>query len=182
MIRTALLLAALAVTGQAAAATYTFDQNHTVVRFQWNHKGFSNPSAGFTQFQGEVELDAENLANSRVNVTLPVAGIESNVPDFNDHLKSADFFDMAKFANATFKSTQVEEAGTGKLKVTGDLTIHGVTRPVTLDVTINQVTNERAGFDASTTINRSDFGLGKYVPNVSDEVRIAITTELEAKK
>lgn len=118
-----------------------------------------------------------------MQVTIPLDGLDSHVPDFDEHLKSADFFDAAKYPNITFKSTKVEAAGANKLKVTGDLTVHGVTKPAVLDVNINKVGEQpmakraAAGFDATTTLKRSEFGIGKYVPNVSDEVKIRITTE-----
>ena len=99
-------------------------------------------------------------------------------------MRSPDFFDAAQFPTATFKSTKVTATGEGKLDVAGDLTIHGVTRPVVLAVTINKIgkkgDKDAAGFDASVTIKRSEFGIAKYVPAVSDEVRIAITTETSA--
>ena len=105
------------------------------------------------------------------------------MPDFNEHLRSADFFDAEKYPTITFKAPRSKPRATSKLRVLGDLTVHGVTKPVVLDVTSTssamQPTAKRAaaGFDATTTIKRSDFGLDKYAPNVSDEVKISITTE-----
>jgi polyisoprenoid-binding protein YceI len=105
------------------------------------------------------------------------------VGDFDDHLRSDDFFDAANHPNITFKSTSVKSAGKDRLTVVGDLTIKGITKPVTLAVTINKLgvqpmaKRDAAGFEATTTIKRSDFGVGKYAPNVSDEVKISITTE-----
>ncbi|HEY0502046.1 MAG TPA: YceI family protein, partial [Lysobacter sp.] len=107
---------------------------------------------------------------------------------FNEHLRSADFFDAEKFPEITFASTKVEAAGDNKLRVFGDLTVHGVTKPVVLDVTINKIADHpmskraAAGFDATTTIKRSDFGVDKYAPNVSDDVTIRITTEAMVPK
>ncbi|UXI68917.1 YceI family protein [Tahibacter amnicola] len=180
----ALVTAFVAAAGAAQAADkYEFDNSHTQVVFSWTHMGFSNPSARFEKVEGELLLDTADLTKSSVSVTLPIASIDSDVAKFDDHLRSDDFFDLAKFPTATFKSTKVEKAGDNKLKVTGDLTIHGVTKPAVLDVKINKIGDHpmakkpAAGFDATTTIKRSDFGLGKYVPNVSDEVKIQITTE-----
>ena len=119
---------------------------------------------------------------------LPLAGLNSFTAKFDEHLKSADFFDAAKFADATFKSTKVESAGTNKLTVTGDLTIKDIIKPVVLDVTINAAGEHpmmkvpAVGFDATTTLKRSDFGVGAYAPNVSDEVKIRITTEATGEK
>ncbi|KQZ59471.1 MULTISPECIES: YceI family protein [unclassified Lysobacter] len=176
---------AFAFAGAAAAAplTYKIDANHTDVVASWSHFGFSNPIAHFGQVDGSITYDPAKPSSSSVEVTIPLAGLNSHVAAFDEHLRSEDFFDAAKYPAITFKSTQVEAAGDKKLKVSGDLTVHGVTKPVVLDVTINKVGEQplakraAAGFDASTTIKRSDFGIAKYVPNVSDEVTIHITTE-----
>lgn len=172
-------------TGAAFAAplTYTIDANHTDVVASWSHFGFSNPVAHFGKVDGSITYDPAKVEASKVEVTLPLSGLNSHVAAFDEHLRSADFFDAAKFPEATFKSTSVKSAGEGKLTVLGDLTIKGITKPVTLAVTINKVgvqpmaQREAAGFDATTTIKRSDFGVGKYAPNVSDEVTLRITTE-----
>jgi len=168
------------------SGTYLLDPKHTDVIVQWNHFGFSNPSLHFGQIEGKIVYDADNIAASSVEANIPLAGLEAYVPDFNMHLRSADFFDAERFPVVTFKSTVVEAAGVNQLKVTGDLTIKDSTRPVTLDVTINgfgehpMSRRPTAGFDAVTTIRRSDFGLGAYAPNVSDDVRLRITTEAPA--
>jgi len=167
----------------AAPVTYKIDPNHTDVIASWNHFGFSNPIAHFGQVDGSITYDAKNVGTSKVEVTIPLAGLEANVEKFNEHLRSADFFDAEKFPTITFKSTKVEAAGDKKLRVFGDLTIKGVTKPVVLDTTINKIGDHpmakraAAGFDATTTIKRSDFGVDKFVPNVSDNVTIRITTE-----
>ena len=183
-----LAISSASVAAFAAPLTYTMDPKHTDVIASWNHFGFSNPIAHFGQVDGAITYDADNVGQSSVNVTIPLAGMESHVAAFNEHLRSADFFDTEKYPTITFASTRVEAAGSDKLRVTGDLTLHGVTRPVVLDVTINQVGEHpmakrpAAGFDATTTILRSEFGIAKYVPNVSDEVRIRITTEAVVPK
>ena len=178
-------LSLLMTAGAALAAplTYKIDANHTDVVASWSHFGFSNPIAHFGQVDGFITYDPANVAASKVEVTLPLAGLNSHVPDFDDHLRSDDFFDAAKFPNVTFKSTSVKAAGKGKLTVIGDLTIKGITKTVTLNVTINKIGDQpiakraAAGFNATTTIKRSDFGVGKYAPNVSDDVKLTITTE-----
>lgn len=181
-------LSLFAASAFAAPVTYRLDPNHTNVIAQWSHFGFSNPSAHFGDVEGTLVYDADEVSASSVQVTLPLSGLQSFVPDFNEHLASADFFDVAKFPAATFKSTKVEAAGEGKLKVTGDLTLKGVTKPVVLDVTLNKAgvqpmaKREAIGFDATGTIKRSDFGMGMYVPNVSDEVHLRITTEAVVPK
>ena len=173
---------------QIAAGTYKLDPSHTDVLVQWNHMGFSNPTAHFGNADGTLVYDAADVGKSSVEVTLPLSGLNSFTAKFDEHLRSADFFDAAKFPTATFKSTKVEAAGTNKLTVTGDLTVKGVTKPVVLDVTVNGAGEHpmmkvpSVGFDATTTIKRSDFGIGAYAPAVSDDVKIRITTEASIPK
>jgi polyisoprenoid-binding protein YceI len=185
-----LALAGLLATGttlHAAPITYTLDPGHTMVLFSWSHFGFSNPTADLGGVQGTLVYDAAAPTKATVDVTLPLSALDTHVPALDEHLKKPDFFDAEKYPTVTFKSTKVAVAGKDKLKVTGDLTVHGVTKPVILDVTVNKVGEHpmlkapAAGFNATATIKRSDFGIGAYVPAVSDEIKIAITTEgLEA--
>ena len=189
---TAALASASVAAGISAAAaapvTYQMDPNHTNVTASWSHFGFSNPVAHFGQVDGAIVYDADNVGQSSVSVTIPLAGLNAYVEKFNQHLRSADFFDADKFPTITFKSTRVEAAGGNKLRVFGDLTVRGVTKPVVLDTTLNKIGEQpmekraAAGFDATTTIKRSDFGVGMYAPNVSDEVIIRITTEAVVPK
>ena len=185
MRKTLLLTALLALSASAFAApvTYKLDPKHTDVLAQWNHMGFANPSAHFGQVDGTLVYDADNVSASSVQVTLPLSGLNSFVADFDKHLRSADFFQAETFPTATFRSTSVEAVGEGKLKVTGDLTIKDTTRLVVLDVTLNKAgehpmaKRQAIGFDATASVLRSDFGLGMFVPAVSDEVKLRITTE-----
>ncbi|MDH5834489.1 YceI family protein [Luteimonas kalidii] len=168
---------------EGVSGTYVIDPNHTNVVAQWSHFGFSNPVANFGQAEGAIVYDADNVAASSVEVTLPLAGLDSFSDDFDEHLRSADFFDAEKFPAITFRSTSVEPAGGNRLRITGDLTVKDITKPVVLDATINRFAEHpmakrpAAGFDATTTLKRSDFGVGAYAPNVSDEVELRITTE-----
>lgn len=188
LLSAAALLAFAAAPAFAAPVTYKIDPTHTTVLAQWNHFGFSNPSASFGNVEGTLVYDAADVAKSSVEVTLPLSGLEGFSAKFNEHLRSADFFDVAKFPKATFKSTKVEAAGEGKLKVTGDLTVKDITRPVVLDVTLNKAADHpmtkapTIGFDATTTLSRSEFGVGNYAPAVSDEVSLRITTEASVPK
>ena len=167
-----------------AAEKYDIDPAHSAVIFSWNHFGFSNPSARFDKIEGSVQLDKADLTKSSVSVTLPLEALDTGVAKLDEHLKSPDFFDAAKYPTITFKSTKVEKG----LKITGDLTVHGVTKPVTLNAKVNKIAlfemgpykAQAAGFDAETVIKRSDFGVNKYVPNVSDEIPVRIT--LDAKQ
>jgi polyisoprenoid-binding protein YceI len=167
-----------------SAATYTLEPDYTQGIFRWNHLGFSSPAAQFSQGAGTLEFDQADPASASVKATIPLASLNTGVPALDEHLRSEDFFETAKFPTATFQSTMVEKGvAKDKLKVTGDLSLHGVTRPVTLDVTVSKIgTNPRTnlptvGFDGETMLKRSDFGLGKYVPQVSDEIRLQITSQ-----
>jgi len=181
-----LVLASLlgtAVAVQAAPVTYKLDPAHTMVLFSWNHFGFSNPTADLGLGEGSVVFDQQHPARSSVEVTLPLANLDTHVPALDEHLKKPDFFDAAKYPTVTFKSTRVQAMGGNHFKVTGNLTVHGVTRPVVLNAILNKLGEhpmtkaQSIGFDATATLNRSDFGVGAYVPNVSDKVTIRITTE-----
>lgn len=173
---------------EAAAVTpvsgvYTLDPDHTGVLAQWSHFGLSRPSAHFRIGSGTLTWNADDVTRSTVDVTLPIASVDTFVPALDEHLKKADFFDAAQFPTATFRSTSVQTAGTNALTVTGDLTIKGKTRPVTLEVTLNGAGKhamsglESIGFSATGTIKRSDFGVDAFVPNISDEVALRITGE-----
>jgi len=185
MIRRTLLVTALALaSAPVCAATYELDPTHTQTVFSWNHFGFSNPSAQFGSVTGTLDFDAADPTKASVTVKIDIDSLNTNVPKLDEHLKKADFFDVARYPTATFTSTKVEKGATPEtLKVTGDLALHGVTRPVVLDVTINKIGEHpmrkvpAAGFDATTSIKRSDFGLGAFTPAVGDEVRIHITVE-----
>lgn len=171
-----------------AAEKYAVDASHSGVVFGWNHFGFSNPSARFDKIEGSVLLDKSDLTKSSVSVTLPVEALDTGVAKLDEELKGPGFLDATKYPTITFKSTKVEKAGTNGLKITGDLTVHGVTKPVTLDAKVNKIglfempgfKVQAAGFDATVVIKRSDFGVTRYVPAVSDEIPVRIT--LDAKQ
>ena len=175
-------------TAQAETKAYNIDKNHTQVYASYVHAGFSNIAIRFNTVEGEFQFDAAKPANSSLNVSVPISSIDTGVAKFDPHLLSPDFFDAEKFPVATFKSTKVIAAGKGKLKLLGDLTIHGFTKPVTFDVTVNGIAphpmmkTPSAGFDAVTKIKRSEFGVGLYVPMVSDEITLRITMEASEAK
>lgn len=190
MIRRLVLAACLALgAAPLCATTYTIEPDYTQGVFRWSHLGFSNPAAQVSQGQGTLEFDPADPTSASVQVTIPLSSLNTGVPALDEHLRSEDFFEVAKFPTATFRSTKVERgAGKDRLKVTGELSLHGVTRPVTLDVTVLKVgSNPRTqlptvGFEATTTLKRSDFGLGAFVPQVGDEIRMQITSQgVEAK-
>jgi polyisoprenoid-binding protein YceI len=189
-LRPLLLAAALAFSAPALAdpVAYEIDGRHTQVHFTWSHFGLSNITGRFDEVTGTLAFDPANLAASSINVTIPIASVSTGVAKLDDHLESPDFFDAAQFPTATFASTKVTADGEGKWKVAGNLTLHGVTRPVVLDVTVNYVgphpMNKApvAGFDASTTIKRSEFGIDRMLPGVPDDIRIRITMEAKGPK
>lgn len=190
MLRRCLLAVAFALASAPAfATTYTLDPNHTQVQFVWNHFGFTNLTAQFGKVEGTLEFDAADPTKSSVTATIAIDSVNTNVKKLDGELVGGDYFDAAKYPTATFKSTRVEK-GTlpDHLKVTGDLSLHGVTKSVTLDVAVVKVGDHpvrkapAAGFSATTTLKRSDFGITKYVPAVADDVKINIVSEaIEAK-
>ena len=179
----ALLLLNMTSFPVAAAETYTLDPNHTAVTFQYTHFGYSHPTGKFMDAVGAVILDETTPANSSVQVTFAISGLATGVAALDDDLKGPDFFDAAKYPTATFKSTRVDQTSPTTADVTGDLTIHGVTKPVTLKVTLNKdavnpmMNKKGLGFTATVTLNRSDFGIGKFVPMVSDEINLSVEAE-----
>jgi polyisoprenoid-binding protein YceI len=184
MLKRVLLLSLLAVTSISAIAAqkYDIDASHTQVTFTWNHFGFSNPSATLEKISGDFELDTADLTKSSISVTLPLAGVHTGVEKLDAHLKTADFFDAEKYPDITFKTTKVEKDGADALKISGDLSIHGVTKPATFKAKINKIGDnmmtgsKSAGFDADTVIKRSDFGITKYVKEgVGDDIHVHIT-------
>ena len=180
----------LAMPALAGASTWNIDADHSNIQFKVRHLMVSNVKGVFGKVQGTVDIDDQNLAKSRVAVTIDTQSINTGVAKRDEHLKSADFFDVATFPTMTFVSTKVAKNGKDKLKVTGNLTLHGVTRPVQLDVegpsadSKDPWGNTRRGVSATTKINRKDFGLawnkaletGGVV--VGDEVTITLEVEM----
>ena len=183
-----LAVASIATISVAKPVDYTIDPTHTATVFTWNHFGFSTPSANFSDIQGTISVDNARPVNSAVNVTIPLSSLNTNVKALDDHLKNADFFDAEKYPNITFKSTKVQALGQNKYKITGDLTVKNVTKPVVLDAVLNKqgihpmTKAESIGFNATTSFDRSAFGVGAYVPNVGDKITVNITTEASVAK
>lgn len=181
-----LLLAALLAAVPAApvlAGSYQVDPRHSQVRFTYSHLGFANITGRFDTLEGTIVYDPASPESSSVTMSVAIDSISTGVAGLDEHLRRDDFFDAAAHPSARFASTAVEAAGEGRLRVTGDLEIHGVSREVAFDVTINKVATHpmrnvpAAGFDAVATIRRSEFGIDKYVPNIPDEVRIEVSVE-----
>ncbi len=167
-----------------AADVYTFDKNHTNIVWSADHFGFSRPSGKWMDVDGKLTLDEQNPVNSKVEAVINIASLTTGLPKFDEHLRNDDFFRAGTFPQAKFVSTRVEVTGEKTAKVYGDLTLLGQTRPVVLDVTLNKIgmnmisQKKTAGFSATTSIKRSDFGMNYAIPGVSDQVDIAIETEL----
>jgi len=165
-----------------AADTYTLDPMHTAVLWRINHFGFSNPS-GKWMATGTLVLDEANPNNSKVNAVIQTDAIVTAIPELDKHLKGPLFFDVIKFPIAKFVSDKVEKTGKNKAFVYGTLTLHGVSKPVKLLVTLNKIGKNpvsdkmSVGFTATTKIKRSDFGITTYLPGLSDEVVISIEAE-----
>lgn len=170
-----------------AKGDYAIDPEHTNVMFELSHMGFSTFVGRFNKTSGDLSFDTKKPQKSKIAVTIDVGSIDTKVPKLDEHLKDADFFDAAKYPDIKFKSTKVEKLTDTTGRVTGDLTMHGVTKPVTLDVTYvgggqhPMFKKSAIGFSARGTIKRSDFGITKFVPMVGDDVTLVIETELHQK-
>ena len=170
---------------QAEGGRYTIDKSHAKIVFAINHLGFSTYYGFFTDLTGNLDLDPAAPAKSALSVAINFAGMVTTDSKLDEKLKSDAFFDVAKFPEATFKSTNIEVTGEGTGKLTGDLTLHGVTKPVTLDVTFNGAGTPPmtqiyiVGFDAVGTLKRSDFGIKNFIPLVGDDVKLQISCEFD---
>ncbi|MAH05738.1 MAG: hypothetical protein CL561_09285 [Alphaproteobacteria bacterium] len=178
------LFAALGVPSfKAQAATYNIDASHTNIMLNVSHLGFSTMVLEALKPEGQIIFDAEKPEHSAVYVVLKAAHIDGDDEKFNAHLHNADFFNAAEFPEITFKSTDVEVLSENTGKVTGDFTLLGITKPVTLDVTFNKAgknpfsQKETVGFTASGTIKRSDFGMNYGLPMIGEDVGIEINIE-----
>jgi polyisoprenoid-binding protein YceI len=194
VISAAALAAVLSLPAAAATSTWQIDPNHSAAQFAVRHMAISTVRGAFSKLSGSVQLDDKDITKSSVEVTIDAASVDTRVGDRDKDLRSERFFDVEKYPTLTFKSTKVEQTEPGKLKVTGDLTIHGVTKQVVLDVegptarVKDPWGNQRAAANATTKINRQDFGVkwnakmdsGGWV--VGDDVAITIDVELVQKE
>lgn len=183
--------ALVAVFGFATAAVaapekYVVDPSHSQIVFSYNHLGYSTNHGMFSGFEGEIQFDQADPAASSVTVSFPVKTMLTGWQARFDHFMSPDFFAATDDEMVSFASTGIEVTGEKTAKITGDLTLNGVTKPVVLDAVLNQVGDHPmenkpwAGFAATTTVLRSEFGLGAFAPFISDEVKIDI--QIEAMK
>jgi polyisoprenoid-binding protein YceI len=183
----AALAFASAAAGSALAApvTYNVDGSHTFPRFSYSHFGLSTQLSSFSNTTGKVVFDTEAKTGS-VDITIDMKSVNTGFADFNGHIQGEDFLDTTQFPTATFKSTKVVFEGDKPKVIEGKLTLKGVTKPVTLQVTSflamphPMMKKPALGANAFTTIKRSDFNAGKFAPYVGDEVRIDIALEAVA--
>ncbi|MGH8213029.1 MAG: YceI family protein [Rhodanobacteraceae bacterium] len=181
------------VLGSATAASgapvhYTLDPPHTQVLFSWDHLGFSHPTGQFDRVQGTVVYDADAPSKSSVHVSIPVKSLDTHVPALDKQLQGSQFLDVAKYPVITFASTKVHPLGKNRFEVEGDLSVHGVTHPVTLNVTLNKsgsypmIEAPALGFSATARFDRSAFGVAGGIPLVGDALQVTISAEaIEAR-
>jgi len=168
--------------------SYELDDTHAYLSFSYSHLGLSNPQIHFADFVANLELSGNDMSQSQVSITIDAASLDSAIPELDDDLKGADFFDVANYPEITFQSTAYEETSDSSGRLTGDLSVRGVTKPVTLDVTINSAAmnplnrREMIGFSATGILNRSDYGLTAYAPLIGDELSLTVQVEFEKTK
>ncbi len=178
------IVSLLATTATAQVQTWNIDPNHTAAQFSVRHLGISTVRGAFTKVTGTVQYDPANPVKTVIDASIDANSIDTRVEMRDNDLRSEHFFNVAKFPALTFKSKKVEAAGTGKLKVTGDLTIKGVTKEAVLDVDVPGASikdpwgNQRMGTSASTKINRQDFGVSADSGMVGDDIPITIDLEM----
>lgn len=178
-----ILTASMSAPAFASAEKYMLDASHSQIVFSYNHLGYSTNWGMFSGFEGEIDFDQENPAASSVSVSFPVRSMFTGWEARFNHFMGEDFFGAGEDEMVTFTSTSIEVTGENTALITGDLTLNGMTKPVVLDARLNQASNHPmqekpwAGFDATTTLLRSDFGVGAFAPFVSDEVEVMISIE-----
>lgn len=192
MFKTAALTTAFALAASAALAepvNYDFDTTHSQVVFDYSHLGFSTTTGMFSGITGKIAFDAEDPANSSVEASFPIASLMTGDAGRDKHFQSPDFFGSdAAAPEVTFVSTSIEVTGDDSALITGDLTLNGVTKETVLDTKLNQqgdhpmANKPWIGFDATTTLLRSDFNLGMFAPAVGDEVEVRISVEAMASE
>ncbi len=176
------LASAIAAPALAAPETYAVEGTHTYPRFSYSHFGFSTQLSRFNKTTGKVVFD-KAAKTGVVDIVIDTKSVDTGYATFNEHIQGEDFLDTAKYPTATFKSTKVIFEGDKPTSIDGNLTLKGVTKPVTLTVTSFQamphpmLKKDAIGANASTVVKRSEFNAGKYAPHVGDEVRIDIAIE-----
>ncbi len=177
------LITALALPALAAPEKYALDPSHSQIVFSYNHLGFSTTYGMFSGFEGEIMFDADAPAESSVSVSMPLKSIFTGWEARDQHIMTDEFLGAQDGDLVTFTSTSIEVTGENTALITGDLTIKGITKPVVLDSKLNQAGDNPMegkawlGFDATTTLKRSDFGAGAFAPFIADEMNVIISIE-----
>ena len=172
---------------RVTGGTYQVDPGHTQIAFAYDHMGFSNNFGLISEPTGTLTLDPKKPAAAKVSIDVPIANLRTGISALDEHLMKSDFFDAAKFPKATFVSTSVKPDGATSAEITGNLTIKGVTKPVTLDADFYGAGKapamaggkENVGFVATTTVKRSDFNMGYGVPMVGDNIELKIVAAFQ---
>ena len=168
-----------------APGKYVLEENHAYLSFSYSHLGLSHPQIQFTEFDAELDLNGRNMRESAVSITIDAASIDSTIPALDDELRGADFFDVENNPHITFETTSYEETSENTGRLRGDLTVRGITKPVSLDVTINSAAmnamnrREMIGVTATGQLKRSDFGLTAFAPAVGDDLSLTVQAEFE---
>lgn len=167
-----------------SAETLTIDPSHSVVAFNWNHFGFARQAARFEKLEGKVVLDQNDIQKSSVTVRIPLEGLRTAIEFLDRRLKKDEFFAADRYPDITFTSKEVIKGPNDTLRITGDLSLHGITKSIVLQAKVNKiqpasaVEPARAGFEATAMLRRTDYGVDKYVPAVSDEISVSISLEV----
>ncbi len=185
------VLALLTSPALSDPARYEMDKSHTIIDFTWNHNRLSNMSGRFMDYEGQFDLDFEHPSQSHVEFTIQASSIWTGVEKLDDVMRSKRLFDVEKYPKITFVSTKARQTGLERGQLEGDLTIHGITRPVRLDIEVNYQGSHifadsvekykharQAGLTLRTRVNRSDFGLRMAIPWIANEIDIRIETEM----
>ena len=192
LLATAIASPLLTLSTAATAEIYKFDPGHTEIRFTYNHAGLSDQNGQWKIIDGEVDFDANNIAATKVTVTVDAASIDTGVGPVDEHLKSGDFFDVENHPTITFTSTGVEQTGDDSVTLVGDLTIKEISKPITMSFKLNHqgahplgdffdyYKGEWIGVQGTGEMLRSDFGVGMFAPVTSDEVTLSISAEMRA--
>ncbi|WP_299851337.1 YceI family protein [uncultured Roseovarius sp.] len=185
-------IALLVMSSAVMAETYELDPGHTEVRFYWNHAGLTTQSGEWTKVSGTIDFDANAVNATKAMITIDPASLHTGYAELDKHLKSSDFFDVETYPEITFVSTGAVQTGASSMQLTGDLTVKGQVKPAVLNVDMtfqgthplgeffDYYKGEWIGAEATTTLLRSELGVGKFAPLTSDVVELEISAEMRA--
>ena len=173
----------LLATTAAPSAEYTLDTVHTQIRFGVSHMGFSTSRGSFNDFEGKFSFDPDAPETASVNVVIQAASLDMDDAEWNSHLQGEQWFNVGDHPTLSFRSSGIQSSGDDKFVLNGELTMLGVSKPVALDVKLNKVGEamgkQKAGFSATGTLNRADWGMTTYAPMIGTEISLTIEVEGE---